>query len=54
MNQTSSSQSQLQAAEKNHAIDTPSVIGDWLAPIIAWVVVIAFCLAIAAVLVGEQ
>ena len=57
MNQTSCSRSQLPAAEateKTHATNTLSMIGDWLAPIIAWVAVIALCLAIAGVLLGEE
>lgn len=54
MNQNSSSQSQLQAAEKTRAIDKLSVIGEWLAPIIAWAVVIVLCLAITGFLLGEE
>jgi hypothetical protein len=57
MNQNSSSQSQLQAAEaaeKTRAIDKLSVIAEWLAPIIAWAVVIVLCLAIAGFLLGEE
>jgi len=57
MNQNSSSQSQRQvaeAAEKTHAIDKLSLIGEWVAPIVVWVVVIALGLAIAGFLLGEK
>jgi hypothetical protein len=54
MNQNSSSPWQWQAAEKTHAIDELSVIGEWVAPIIGRVVVIALTLAVAGFLLGEE
>jgi hypothetical protein len=54
MNQTTSSQSQLHAVEKTHATNTLSMIGDWLAPIIACLAVIALCLSILGFLLGEE
>jgi hypothetical protein len=57
MNQNVRSQSDWQtaeAAEKTHAKDKLSVIGDWLAPSIVWVVVIALGLAVAGFLLSEE
>jgi len=57
MNQNSSSQSHWQiaeVAEKTQATNKLSVIGEWAATIIVWVVVIGLGLAIAGFLLGER
>lgn len=57
MNQNSSSQSPWQiaeVAEKTQATNKLSVIGEWAATIIVWIVVIGLGLAIAGFLLGER
>jgi len=57
MNQNSSSQSHWQAVEaaaETHATDKLSVIGEWVATIIVWVVVSGLGLAIAGFMLGEE
>jgi hypothetical protein len=56
MNQNSSSQGQAQTAGAKRSAHAAHeiCIGEWVAPMIAWVAVIALGLAIAGFLLGEQ
>jgi len=54
MNQNCSSQSQWQAAKTAEKTDKLSLISEWVAPIVVWVVVIALSLAVAGFLLGER
>ena len=55
MNQESSSQMERQAkVADQRAANSLSFAGDWLAPIIVWLVVMALGLAIAGFLLGED
>lgn len=44
----------MEAAEKTYAANKLSVIGEWVAPIIVWLVVIGLGLAVAGFMLGEE
>jgi hypothetical protein len=56
MNQNSSSRGHSQATQPERNVRTVDgiSISDWIAPMIAWVALIAVALAIAGFLLGEQ